>query len=78
MEVETGQIKAMVKSGQKPRIINMPRFIIMPLMISGVMTLGLLSKTASMMALFEDTTLTLRDTIETGGGQWRYYERVYA
>lgn len=75
MEVKTGQIKAMVNLGKTKdqQYAEVYNYAIDDL---GSDDPGSTFKTASMMALLEDTTLTLNDSIETGGGEWRYYDRV--
>ncbi len=75
MEVSSGEITAMVnlgriKPGQYEENYNYA------IGDQGSDDPGSTFKTASMMALLEDTTLTLRDTIETGGGSFRYFDRV--
>lgn len=75
MEVSTGEITAMVNLGRvKPdQYEENYNYAIGD---QGSDDPGSTFKTASMMALLEDTTLTLRDTIETGGGSYRYFDRV--
>ncbi len=75
MEVKTGEIKAMVNLGRikQGEYLENYNYAIGD---QGSDDPGSTFKTASMMALLEDTTLTLRDTIETGGGSFRYFDRV--
>ncbi len=75
MDVQTGEIKAManlgkVEEGQYEEIYNYA------VGAEGSHDPGSTIKTASMMALLSDTSLTLRDSIETGGGSFRYYDLV--
>ncbi len=77
MEVKTGEIKAIanlgkVEEGEYAENYNYSVGDQSPARDDP----GSTFKTVSMTALFEDTTLTLTDTIETGGGTWRYYDRV--
>jgi cell division protein FtsI (penicillin-binding protein 3) len=75
MDVKTGEVKAIsnlgrVKPGEFAENYNYA------LGDAGSSDPGSTFKTASMVALLEDTTLTLTDTIQTGGGTFRYYDRV--
>lgn len=75
MDVKTGEIKAManlgrVKPGEYQEDYNYA------IGSKGSDDPGSTFKVASMMALLEDTTLTLNDSIETGGGTFRYYDQV--
>lgn len=75
MEVKTGEIKAMVNLGKvsEGKYAENYNYAIAD---QGSTDPGSTFKTASMLALLEDTTLNLTDTIETGGGTYRYYDRV--
>ncbi|NJL15515.1 MAG: penicillin-binding protein 2, partial [Microscillaceae bacterium] len=75
MEVKSGEIKAMANLGKTGpgKYAENYNYAIGDV---GSSDPGSTFKTASMMALLEDTTLTLTDTIETGGGAFRYFDRV--
>ncbi|MEO1653265.1 MAG: penicillin-binding protein, partial [Bacteroidota bacterium] len=75
MEVNSGEIKAMVNLDRVKAGVYRENYNY-ALDDEGSLDPGSTFKTPSMMALLEDTTLTLSDTIETGGGTYRYYDRV--
>lgn len=75
MEVNTGDIKALVnlsklKSGAYAETYNFA------VGNQGLIEPGSTFKLASMIALFEDTNILPTDSIETGDGQFEYYDRV--
>lgn len=75
MEVATGEIKAMVNLGKTEpgKYLENYNYAIGDV---GSTDPGSTFKVASMAALLEDSTLTLQDSIETGGGQFSYFDRV--
>lgn len=75
MEVQTGEIKAIsnlsrVEEGKYWEEYNYA------VASQGSTEPGSTFKLASMIALFEDTNLSLGDSIETGKGQHKFYDRV--
>lgn len=73
MEVQTGEIKAManltkLKNGKYGEVYNYA--------VGGLTEPGSTFKLASMIALFEDTRLNVNDSIETGDGVHRFYDKV--
>lgn len=73
MEVKTGEIKAManltkMKNGKYGEVYNYA--------VGGLTEPGSTFKLASMIALFEDTRLNVNDSIETGNGVHRFYDKV--
>lgn len=74
MEVQTGEIKAMSNltrhtgSGSYREIYNYA--------VQGLTEPGSTFKLASMIALFEDTYLSLDDSIDTGDGAYKFYNSV--
>ncbi len=73
MEVQTGQIKAMSnltrrKDGRYAEIYNYA--------VGGLTEPGSTFKLASVIALFEDTNLSLQDSVATGNGVHHFYDRV--
>jgi cell division protein FtsI (penicillin-binding protein 3) len=74
MEVQTGAIKAMVNLGkEKNEYRENYNYAIGD---QGSIDPGSTFKTASMLALLEDSTaLKLEDTLDTGNGLFRYYDR---
>ncbi|NJO02607.1 MAG: penicillin-binding protein 2, partial [Bacteroidia bacterium] len=75
MEVKTGKIKAIANLGKvdNDEYRENYNYAIGP---EGSSDPGSTFKIASMMALLEDTTLNLNDSIETGNGIYRYYDRL--
>lgn len=73
MEVQTGEIKAMVNLGKNERgeYTENNNYAVGA---SGVTEPGSTFKLASMMALLEETNVTLDDTVNTGDGNYKYYE----
>ncbi len=73
MEVQTGEIKAManltkMKNGKYGEMYNYA--------VGGLTEPGSTFKLASMIALFEDTRLNINDTIDTGKGVYRFYDKT--
>ncbi|MGB0522814.1 MAG: penicillin-binding protein [Flammeovirgaceae bacterium] len=73
MEVETGEIKAMVNLGKdsKGRYRENYNYAVGS---QGVNEPGSTFKTASMLALLEATDIKVNDTINTGDGKYMFYE----
>jgi cell division protein FtsI (penicillin-binding protein 3) len=79
MEVKTGAIKAMVNLGKNKKLDGKFEYIESynyAIGDQGNTDPGSTFKVASLLALLSDTTLTLQDTIETGGGTFQYYDRI--
>jgi cell division protein FtsI (penicillin-binding protein 3) len=75
MEVATGEIKALVnlsriESGQYKERYNYA------LGGQGTTEPGSTFKLVSMLALLEETSLSLTDTVDTGDGRFRFYDRI--
>lgn len=75
MEVQTGHVKALVNLGrnEKGQYDEKYNYAIGDF---GSGDPGSTFKLASMMAIFEDSNLQLKDTVETGGGSFAFYGRV--
>ncbi|MCS6832565.1 MAG: penicillin-binding protein 2, partial [Flammeovirgaceae bacterium] len=70
MEVATGEIKAIVNLGkQKDEYLENFNYA-----IAGVAEPGSTFKLASMMALLEETDLSIIDTVNTGNGKYEFYQ----
>lgn len=73
MEVKTGAVKAMVNLGlEKDEYKENYNYAIGD---QGSIDPGSTFKTASMLAMLEDSTYSLQDTIDTGNGFYKYYDR---
>jgi len=75
MEVKSGEIKAMANlsrtsSGRYAERYNYA------VGSQGLTEPGSTFKLASMIALLEETDISLEDSIETGNGEYRYYDRI--
>lgn len=73
MEVHTGEIKAMcnlskLQDGRYGEIFNYA--------VGGLTEPGSTFKLASVIALLEDTNLSLQDTVDTGTGRYYFYDRA--
>ena len=73
MEVATGEIKAMVNLGKYE---NGKYFEDYNHVVAGLAEPGSTFKLASMIALFEDSKISLSDIIDTYDGKFKYYDRV--
>lgn len=73
MEVATGEIKAMSNLSKNRNGEYRERY---NYSVAGLTEPGSTFKLASMIALFEDTELELEDSIETGEGEYEYYDRI--
>lgn len=79
MEVKTGEVKAMANLGRIKNSEGQYEYhesYNYAIGDQGSTDPGSTFKAASMLALVEDTTLSLQDTIETGGGTYRYFDRT--
>ncbi|SDL34479.1 cell division protein FtsI (penicillin-binding protein 3) [Catalinimonas alkaloidigena] len=70
MEVATGHIKAMANLGKNGKNGYTERY---NYAVAGRTDPGSTFKLASYMALFEETSLTPKDSIETGDGEFKFY-----
>lgn len=75
MEVATGEIKAIANLGKvgEGRYAENYNYAIGN---QGLTEPGSTFKLASVIALFEDTDINLADTIDTGNGEYEFYDRV--
>ena len=75
MEVATGEIKAIANLGKvaEGRYAENYNYAIGS---QGLTEPGSTFKLASVIALFEDTDINLTDTIDTGNGEYEFYDRV--
>lgn len=79
MEVKTGEVKAMANLGRLKNADGQFEYhesYNYAIGDQGSTDPGSTFKAASMLALAEDTTFSLKDTIETGGGSYRYFDRT--
>lgn len=75
MEVATGEIKAMANLGKLGEGIYAENYNY-AVGNQGLTEPGSTFKLASMISLFEDSNLKLSDSIETGNGEFEFYDRV--
>jgi cell division protein FtsI (penicillin-binding protein 3) len=75
MEVATGEIKAIANLGKvaEGRYAENYNYAIGA---QGLTEPGSTFKLASVIALFEDTDINLADTIDTGNGEYEFYDRI--
>jgi len=75
MEVSTGEIKAIANLGKvgEGRYAENYNYAIGA---QGLTEPGSTFKLASVIALFEDTDINLADTIDTGNGEYEFYDRI--
>ncbi|MEN7548876.1 penicillin-binding protein [Rapidithrix thailandica] len=73
MEVETGEIKAMVNLGKNAQAEYVENYNY-AVGSQGVAEPGSTFKLASMMALLEETKISVNDTVDTGEGTYEFYE----
>lgn len=74
MEVQTGAIKAIVNLHRKSKGVYSEDHLNYAIAESAEP--GSTFKLASMIALFEDTGVKLTDTVDTGNGSYRFYDRI--
>lgn len=75
MEVATGEIKAMANLGKLGEGVYAENYNY-AVGNQGLTEPGSTFKLASMISLFEDSNLKLSDSIETGNGEFEFYDRV--
>ncbi len=75
MEVKTGEIKAMSNLSKNPEGNYWERYNY-AVGSQGAVEPGSTFKLASMMALLEETDLKLTDTVQTGNGEYKFYNQV--
>ncbi len=75
MEVATGEVKAIANLGKvgEGRYAENYNYAIGN---QGLTEPGSTFKLASMIALFEDTDINLSDTVDTGNGEYEFYDRI--
>lgn len=75
MEVRTGEIKAIANLGRKDSLVYAEKYNYI-VGNQGLTEPGSTLKLASMMALLEETNLRPSDTVATGDGKYRFYDRI--
>ncbi len=75
MEVKTGEIKAISNLSRVEKNVYWEKYNY-AVASQGSTEPGSTFKLASMIALFEETNISLNDSIETGDGQYKFYDRI--
>lgn len=73
MEVQTGEVKAISNLSRNAQGYYHEQY---NYAVGGLREPGSTFKLATMMALLEDTNITLNDTIETGNGEYKFYDNI--
>lgn len=73
MEVETGEIKAIANLSRNDEDLYYERY---NYAVGGLMEPGSTFKLVTMLALLEDTNMSLDDSVETGDGTYKFYNNT--